>query len=163
MSNVQGNQREADLAYLAGLVDGEGCISIKHNKSNNVFFPWVAVGMTQLEGLELLVEMFGGKIREDRTSNRKSVMYRWEQNKRDVVVHVLSSLLPYLRVKKALAILVLAFCSDGEPVKVGGRSRTSVKEQERRKDLHSKVKELNHVRAPATTNRTDIREDEVIV
>lgn len=163
MLNVYDNQREADLAYLAGLIDGEGCISVKHYKGGNNYFPWVAVGMTQREGLELLVRVFGGKIREDRTSNRKSIMYRWEQNKRADVICVLTAVLPYLRVKKALAILVLAFCQDGEPIKVGGRGRTSLQEQERRKDLHWKVKELNNVRAPATTNRENIREDEVIV
>lgn len=161
MEYVYGNQREADLAYLAGLIDGEGCISIKHNKQNNVYFPWIAVGMTQLEGIELLVETFGGKVREDRTSNRKSVMYRWEQNKRDVVMHVLQSVLPYLRVKKALAILVLAFCQDVEMTSRG--YKTTVKEQERRKDLHLQVKELNNVRAPATTKRADTREGEAIV
>lgn len=155
MEYVHGNQREADLAYLAGLIDGEGCISIKHNKGNDNFFPWVAVGMTQLEGVELLARVFGGKIREDRTSNRKSIMYRWEKNKREDVVCLLQSILPYLRVKKALAIIVLSFCQDGEPIKVGGRDKTSLQEQERRKDLHLKVKELNNVRAPATTNRAN--------
>ena len=156
MEYVHDNQREANLAYLAGLVDGEGCISIKHNIRNNNYFPWVAVGMTQKEGIDLLVEMFGGTIREDLTSNRKSTMYRWERNKREDVVNVLQQLLPYLRVKKALAVSVLAFCQDGEPIKVGGRGKTSLQEQERRKDLHLKVKELNNVRAPATTNRVNI-------
>ncbi len=158
---AQGNQREANLAYLAGLFDGEGSFSIKHNNSNSVYSPCVAIGMTQLEGIELVVEMFGGKVRKDLTSNRKSVMYRWEISKRSDVFFVLKSLLPYLRVKKALALLLLSFC-DGEHKK-GGRGTTSLQEQERRKELHIKVKELNNVRAPTTTNRADSREAEVIV
>ncbi len=164
MESVYGNLREADLqlAYLAGLVDGEGSISIKHNKVTNVYSATIAVGMTQLEGLKLLVEVFGGKIREDLTSNRKSTMYRWQLTSKADVTRVLEALLPFLRVKKDLAVKVLTFYREGVFQK-GGRGTTSIAEQERRKDLYCKVKELNNVRAPATTNRANTREGEVIV
>ena len=164
MENVYGNQREVDLnlAYLAGLVDGEGSISIKHNKVTNVYSATISVGMTQTEGLHLLVEMFGGKIREDFTSNRKSTMYRWQLTSKADVSRVLEALLPYLRVKKDIAVKVLTFYNEGVFLK-GGRGTTSVEEQERRKDLYLKVKKLNNVRTPATTNRANNREIEVIV
>ena len=157
MNSVYGNLREADLtlAYLAGLVDGEGSISIKYNKKTKVYSATIAVGMTQKEGLDLLVETFGGKLREDLTSNRKSTMYRWQLTSKPDVTRVLEALLPYLRVKKELAVKVLRFYSEGIFQK-GGRGTTSVQEQERREELYHTVKKLNNVRAPATTNRANI-------
>ena len=83
MESVYGNLREAalDLAYLAGIIDGEGCITIKYNKRTDVHFVALSVGMTELPAVELMVRVFGGKLRKElpggKNSVRNKAMYRW--------------------------------------------------------------------------------------
>lgn len=160
MYNVYDNQREANLAYLAGIIDGEGCLTIKYNKTTDVYFTSIAVGMTELPAIDLMVEMFGGKIRLDSNGNRSRPMFRWESNSAIKNREVLSDLLPYLRVKKEQALTLLACI--GTIRHTGGRVETSIEVKQLRKELYNKVKELKAA-APATTNRENIREDEVIV
>ena len=160
MDNVYDNQREANLAYLAGIMDGEGCFTIKHNKTTDVYFTSVSVGMTELPAINLMVEMFGGKVREDSSGIRSRTMYRWESSGATKNKEVLESLLPYLRVKKDQAYTLLQCLSTIRST--GGKVPTSYETKQLRKELYFRVKELKAA-APATTNRIDTREGEVIV
>lgn len=153
------NQREANLAYLAGILDGEGCFSIKYNKNTDVYFTTVALGMTERPALELMAEMFGGKIRLDSSGRHKS-MFRWESNSAPKNKEILEAVLPYVRVKKEQVRMLLE-CIDTIR-EIGGGAKTSTTTKQLRKELYLRMKELKAA-APATTNRENIREDEVIV
>jgi hypothetical protein len=51
------------LAYIAGFVDGEGCIRIKKsNQSGNSYYVTFQVTNTDKAPLELIQSIFGGKV-----------------------------------------------------------------------------------------------------
>lgn len=152
MHNVQDNQREATLAYLAGILDGEGSFNIKYNKKTDVYFTCISVGMTELPAIELMAETFGGKIRVE-SSGRNKDIYRWESNSAQKNRHVLEAVQPYVRVKKDQVLALLECVSTIRSP--GGGEVTTPETKQRRKEFYLKVKEL-HAAAPATTNRANI-------
>lgn len=55
------------IGYLAGMIDGEGTVSVKKSPpSKNGFsryLPWVRICINQKEPLEFLQSLFGGNLR----------------------------------------------------------------------------------------------------
>ncbi len=92
-----------DLAYIAGIVDGEGSISrVKGKKS------WrICVYNTDLGLIDWLVS-FGGKfyVRPEMTCGfkTKKTQYGWQVQRRVDVFELLTAVLPYLRIKKQKAV-----------------------------------------------------------
>lgn len=116
MSKSQDNQREAVyLSYLAGIMDGEGTIRIgsaKPNgksKQNIKYYSAVSVGNTNKEVLEMFVNKFGSKVREDKRVPNRKRMYRWGTSGNITVPKILKQLLPYLVIKKEQAKIVIEF------------------------------------------------------
>lgn len=62
-------------AYAAGLIDGEGCISIAH-ADDRVFYPRLDIGMSAkgLPVLQRMLEIYGGSIQRTRAKSA-----RWEE------------------------------------------------------------------------------------
>ena len=113
------------LAYLAGIVDGEGSISILPNQwrrkvlgRNPCYSEQVAVGNTNLEVLQLLKETFGGYIgiQKPRSEHRRQ-FYLWSVGDKGAI-KVLDALIPYLRIKKRQA----EFCLQLRAIKNRGRN-----------------------------------------
>lgn len=108
---MQDNQREAVLlAYLAGIVDGEGTIGFV--KVRNTLHPSFGIGMSNYEIVEMFHQKYrpAKKIQIERVPNRK-VIYRFRLMGRHSVQPLLRELLPYLRIKKSQAELVLQYCN----------------------------------------------------
>lgn len=87
------------VAYLAGLMDGEGSFSIQIQKPHGR--PNPRLTMTLKYGaavLQELVEEFGGKV-----YFAKDGMARWSLGGRDAVLSASKDLLPYLRIKRGAA------------------------------------------------------------
>ena len=152
------NPQQTVLAYLAGIIDGEGCIRIAKlsQTSSQGLHPYHAIvncGMTNPLAVELLHQTFGGSIRNTNATCKnaspcKPLRY-WYLNGTNGVAQALRVLYPYLRVKKMQAALLLDFClnkTDGR--KSGGVSQV---EQRWREELYSQVKKLNHRGVAATT------------
>jgi hypothetical protein len=103
---------EVLLAYVAGIVDGEGSISIiNHRRKATHKHTWelvMAVSNTQLWLIEFLHSQFGGWM-DSRThyGNRKK-SWRWTMcaNKAS---EFLELVLPYLQLKRQNAELAIAF------------------------------------------------------
>lgn len=109
--------RAATLAYLAGAMDSDGCISVKRSTyamrvrgdaGAPVFSERVMFKQVTPEIPTLLKEMFGGSFRVDNPSTpRGRKLYSWQAT--DLrAVECLRALLPYLRVKRAQAENCLA-------------------------------------------------------
>lgn len=107
------------LAYLAGIVDGEGSISILcHHHARKfyvggermlkAFTETVQISNTSEELIEWLLNNIGGKAIPVWTRPDRLQSYRWYVNGRNVPPF-LTAVLPYLVVKRAQAQLVLAF------------------------------------------------------
>jgi hypothetical protein len=94
---------ETDRAYLAGLIDGEGCINLSIS-SNGMVVAQISVSNHAPQMHIWLRERFGGtdgKIKGKRTETR------W--NTKETMIPVLESCLPYLVAKKKDALIVLQF------------------------------------------------------
>jgi hypothetical protein len=87
-------------AYIAGLVDGEGSIMFLNKH-------WCAkIGMTDEPVIRWLASFGGLFSAEKRPPPRKQAFY-WSVHRRHDLIHLLTAMLPYLRVKHDLAERVL--------------------------------------------------------
>lgn len=98
---------DLDLAYMAGLFDGEGSWSIQvdiksYKGRESVWFnPRMSLNMkNSLTVQQPFLDLFGGKIY---TSGTRTGMAQWLLTKRDSLTFATTQLLPYLRLKKPIA------------------------------------------------------------
>jgi len=160
---MDGNPQEAlVMSYLAGIFDGEGsfCICRQPSKKsvdgheNYYHHPLVRIGMTDGNVIKWIHEIFNcGKyyregVRKDRPTYK--IMYRWNARTRIECIEVIERLLPYLKVKKQQALLVLKFCKEWKDANVRCY-RQDPEILQAREELFQKVKQLNATGAPATT------------
>jgi hypothetical protein len=95
---------EVTLAYLAGVFDGEGCVSVSIQKKNTCLLS-VTVVMTDREAVDLFYEVFGGSfyIKNDDTKKLKSkTVYSWRICNAESA-NALEVFSKYCRVKKEVA------------------------------------------------------------
>lgn len=105
---------DVQLGYIAGLIDGEGCIRIQHSRKNgrDCYFPVVDITNTDGRIIEAVVswtEM--GRVRNycyDKLKRWKR-SWRWSVWRRDDVVALLTKVTPYLISKRERASIVLGF------------------------------------------------------
>jgi hypothetical protein len=97
---------ELEKAYLAGIIDGEGCIGgaelqdKRAGRGAGVMFT-VFIGMTDREAAELACSLYGGHIRKTQDKRRKAFrrpMFIW-QAYGEIGARFLRDVLPYLRIK----------------------------------------------------------------
>lgn len=93
-------------AYLAGLLDGEGCITIRPAPKRSV---QVQIANTD-ESLMRWLEGFGGFVYSQRYENRRGAAckHSWQINSRRDVSAFLTALLPYMRIKTEKARRAIA-------------------------------------------------------
>ena len=103
---------ETDLAYVAGMFDGEGCILIvKQHPERNTFRLDVRVTSTDFPLLESLKENFGGWVgnQPDNKNVKKCRRARyWAASSKTAFVF-LKKIAPFLRIKKEQAGLAIEF------------------------------------------------------
>lgn len=90
-------KKEILHAYLAGLIDGEGTVTITKEKANSKFkMPVVSVASTTIELLNILVDNYGGAI-----SNKKlykehhKPSFNWRLTNQKALL-LLNDILPYM-------------------------------------------------------------------
>lgn len=140
---------EFEKAYLAGFFDGEGCISIsKHHKARNnthghCYGISISVSNTFKSVMIWLAQVTKSQcyIRQLRTKERKhrKIIWEWRCFANGARLF-LENLLPYLKVKRKQAELVLEFLQ----YKGKQGRRVSNIEFQRRTNLYNKIKALNH-------------------
>lgn len=120
---------QADFIYLAGIVDGEGCIRV-----NNA--PRLHITNTSQILIEWLVDRFGGYVWVQQTSfvDNNKPRFQWEVSARQCEA-ILQQIVPFLVIKKLQAQLVLDYYSEGVSVHGGA--------QERRATLKERLHMLN--------------------
>ena len=98
------------LDYLAGLVDGEGCIRLHPSNRGKYrkFYPRVQVTNTYKPVLELLVSQYGGAIHSATKPQKEGwkLKHDWRLTG-DKARELLKELLPFLIIKKEKAEQVL--------------------------------------------------------
>lgn len=107
---------EVDVAYVAGLIDGDGCIRFQsRKKGRRRRQPEVSVSNNCLDVLKWLEERFGGRIYCERRRGRR-LSYSWRVFRKDEVRRLLVKVLPYLKVRRRQAELVLYYLENDLPV-----------------------------------------------
>lgn len=112
---MNNDNRKISYEYLAGMIDGEGCIAYHQKKdkktiSGFTFAPYMNVTSSVVWHLELLKDNFGGTISKDtqkgfaNTGINDVYSLRWSSNE---IRELLPRVLPYLILKRKEAVLVL--------------------------------------------------------
>lgn len=101
-----------DLSYLAGVIDSDGSITIGVDRNGSRttprFFEIVAVRQCDTEAVHLAQELFGGNITIGKPGSlRGRPSHDWYCYNRRAAT-VLRALLPYLKIKRQQAAIVLA-------------------------------------------------------
>jgi hypothetical protein len=161
---LQGNQMEVEkLAYIAGIVDGEGSIMIMRQASISFmeqralrgcfhphYHPCIRVGMQRREPLDFIVNTTEiGKVWVEKPYKKQRPMFRWMTRSKDDITKFLTLILPYLLVKNKQADLALKFVN--EWVSFNG-AKITPEIQEKRENSWMEMRKLNGVVSiPATT------------
>ena len=133
---------DRDLAYAAGIVDGEGCISIvalrtgvrAHGVDYSLLF---VVRMIDPSAVFFLKEMFGGGLSVQKNKPPRRPIYNWGLSTKPAS-RALKLLLPYLRVKKKQAELAIEFANYPQQI-----HPISKAEFDRRTRLFQQLRQLN--------------------
>lgn len=140
-------ERNFILAYLGGILDGEGCIGIyKRNNRNGRSIRHqltVQCNMQRKEAIQLLADNFGG-LRGYRVKNKKTNAFIYEWRVQDKKAYeCLTCLLPFLRVKIEEAILAIKFYetqfNKKRPGKFGGERKLEESELLERESYRTKL------------------------
>ncbi len=138
---------DTDLAYFAGIIDGEGCFCLHKSGDRAVFGADLSVGNTDPRLVHWIQARFGGRIlRRQFADKRCKVFYHWRLASRDLDAVTLA-VLPYLVIKRDQAELMLAYRKTIVPRGRGQRNKhvsvMSSDEIQHRRDLVSRMAVLN--------------------
>lgn len=100
---------DSELAYLAGIIDGEGCLSLNRSARNR-FTTQLYIGSTDPRLVHWLYPRFGGTValRPSPLPLRHKPLWRWLIGGADLEA-LLTATLPYLVIKREQANLILEF------------------------------------------------------
>jgi hypothetical protein len=139
--------------YVAGLIDGEGCIGINRARFNDK--PWLSdrytailsVGNTSHKMIDVLLTAFGGTVVFRPATAKHKRCYVWSVRGPKAKA-VLDAVGPHLRVKTAQSDLLIEFVRDfrsfrGGSYTRGHAPRIAPDELARRKRIWLAIKALN--------------------
>ena len=107
-------------SYIAGLIDGEGCLTIiKHSDSRNrnnptiTYSPTIVISMTDRMPLDFIQKIYGGAVTlvkksKDKTKSHYKPMFRYVIDSHNKCLTLLNDILPYLLVKEKQAKILVA-------------------------------------------------------
>jgi len=112
--------KKTDLAYMAGIMDGEGYISLakrnSHRSKSGICYD-IQIGVTNTNKwlLEIFRFAFSGSISKKKKGYDKSLpssqdCFNWQTGNQQALIAI-KSLLPYLRLKRPQAELAIKFCT----------------------------------------------------
>jgi hypothetical protein len=138
--------KETDIAYLAGIIDSDGCIGIQKYNNCDTYRVILTVVQRDLPLIEYLYSTFSGSINVvSGSAGNKKFYLRWVVTDKKAMV-VLGKCLPYLKLKQGQAYLAKQLFE---------LKKSGSKDSEKQRDLYLKNKTLN---SPATTERVNSRE-----
>lgn len=107
-----------DLAYAAGLIDGEGCLFAYPRGATGI-----QVCMTDIEPVEWLHEKFSGNLRSLDRKDGNKVNHTWSLQRQADLLFLLPLLRPYFKVKHRAADALLSYLHHIQEKPSGAESR----------------------------------------
>lgn len=102
-----------DIAWLAGLLEGEGSFELSKN-SPNTRIPRIRLAMLDKDIVEKAAGFLQSSITTYLTPKRNKTMYRTTIAKKEILIDLLPKLLPYMGERRTLMInKMLAFYGEG--------------------------------------------------
>ena len=144
---------QTNWSYLAGLLDGEGHISLLKNRPHRQaegFVLTLEIGITNrsLPLMKWLIQKFGGVYYHRSSDNPNwADRYDWSPKGRKNREELLLGILPYLLIKREQALVALEFL------------RIDGKDPEKRLALVNRLTELNRRGKSVTTNTQEISQE----
>lgn len=169
------NQRQTHLAYIAGVMDSDGCFMISKykrptkNRSTKRaeefpkrvkqwcigYLPHVSISMIQPEAVQFVLDEMGiGSIyhngaRKSRPNSQP--IYIWVVRKRELIISFIEDIMPYLKVKRERARFLLEFCKHLATQTNPGYRGLNSTELDYREESYLKMREFNNNKVAATT------------
>ncbi len=148
---------EAELAYFAGIIDGEGCFTLTRPSRQRFGGLRMQVGNTDPLLMQWIHNRFGGSLSlEQRRQVQHRPVWRWVAAAADLET-LIPRLIPYLITKKRQAELTLAYRATLNSVSTSrrgrgvGRSTVRVSDDvaRQREEIHAELSALKrpHLRA----------------
>jgi hypothetical protein len=169
------NQNQTHWAYIAGIMDADGCFMIfKHKRKTKngtserselfpktvdkwsiSYIPGVKIAMIEIEAIDFITNQmhFGhygiDGARKDRPNCKP--IYHWYLRNKYTVIDFIDGILPYLKVKKQRALHLREFAK--HLVEAGNPCYRGLSESELnyREDMYLKMREFNGNKVGATT------------
>lgn len=142
---------ELDKAYLAGVIDSDGCIRLERtqpkNRKNLSYCPRILVTQTRREVCEWIGEIFGGPMmtnRRGKTDNSNS-LYTWRVSGTKAI-EMCKLLEPYLKIKAPRARVLIEYeetLFDNRDREEGTFLKIPKKILDKKERLYQKLKKLN--------------------
>lgn len=102
---------DTDWSYLAGFIDGEGCISVFSSGKKGRYYPRLSIAQADQVQLYELYELFGvGRLsfrRKTKANKATGTGITWNVRNHVQLKWVLEGVMPYLRLKRRQAELAL--------------------------------------------------------
>ena len=149
---------DVEKAWMAGFVDGEGCMTITKNKRRKTawyYRPVLNIVNTDLASMQFFSAHYTGAVSSIQESRTDARNHKWNDYHRwNCPVlrlrEMLNDIIPFLRVKRKQADILLRFLDtrngqDREPIAkgIGGRGKLSSTEIARRELLREEIRHLN--------------------
>lgn len=105
-----------DSAYFAGFLDAKARFTAHIGRSKNRSYDQIEalaiVYGNNRNVLSILQHAFGGTISvQDRREVGGKLVYRWQIKNKADIVSMLKQILPYMKIKKKQAVLLMRYCS----------------------------------------------------
>jgi hypothetical protein len=139
--------KDTEIAYLAGMIDGEGSIYIQRRitKAGYMsYFPRFQVVNTNQEVMEWIQNTFGGNLyKKPRTKHNEKwrLCFEWFSTV-GVMDELLPLIIPYLIIKKQHALVMMQFRATFKSN--NGSTGVTPVIQDFRLECMQKIKHLNH-------------------
>lgn len=131
---------DTDLAWAAGIIEGEGSVRINALTKHNHGALIVSVTSTDADMLEPLAEWFGGTVKPATTRVECKPAWRWTVASRQAAA-VLVAVQPYLRVARIIVKVALAL--EFQAQKVTGRSNRTPEYRAQQVAYFDRMAQLN--------------------
>lgn len=142
---IRGKLSDIELAYIAGIIDGEGCVGIHKCPDkrgySRLHYLYLCISNNNPIVIDYFQSKLGGNITKRKSHPEWNPNYKWfiRSGKAE---EVLSIVLPFLLIKKEQAKVGIEFSKIKSSTQ---GKRLSVEEWNLREEYYLKIKELNNL------------------